>query len=133
MIPSVYAIQSPMLINVTCILTDYKPYYNCDIPLVIVIFDQRYPPEWMWETDTWVEQDQDAEECCWFGQAYWEQPVPENWDTFTILNITEFSMIVLGNTYNQTGMGTYDLKEYWTPLTHEIEHIKCRCTWHPRT
>ena len=122
---SVFAVQTPIIFDVTCTMTDYEPYYDCRQPLFIVVFDQRHPPDWNWWNDTWSEQNPDEGEKYSLGTAYWNQ--------FIIYNGTitkKFNMIVLGYTHGEKGAGqSYDGEEL-TPLVHEIKHIKCKCRWH---
>jgi len=125
---NVYALHNVIDFQVMCDLTDYEPYYNCDRPLLFIVFDQRYPPEWDWKTNLWVEQ-KPEDENKFFGQAYWNQYILAEFNNGT--DSIKFNMIVLGNTYDQKGIGKYDNEENLSPLTHEIKHIKCKCKWHP--
>lgn len=124
---SVFSLTEEVMFDITCDLTNYAPYYDCSTPLVLIVFDMRYPLEWDYKTNEWYEQN--FTNGLSYGMAYWNQYVPAELNNGTQSNI--FSMIVLGNTYNQTGIGKYDAEENLTPLTHEIKHITCKCRWHP--
>ncbi len=123
---SVFAYHSPLVFDIICDLTNYAPFYDCDTALVLIVFDVRYPFEWNYKTNKWYEQN--FTEGTSYASAYWNQYIPAEFNNET--DSQRFSMIVLGNTYNQTGIGKYD-DENLTPLTHEIKHIKCKCKWHP--
>ena len=75
LIPSAYAIQQPIVADATCLLIDVAPYYDCNEILLIVVFDQKYPPRYNWVQDSWYEQDPDTES---LGSAYRYMPIPDN-------------------------------------------------------
>lgn len=128
--PLANALQQPIIADVTCLLTNVAPYYDCSEVLLIVVFDQTFPPRYNWIEDRFYAQDlNDPDIDPAYAIAYRHMPIPRDgsWDN---QSYTQFFMIILGNEYNTPNLGKYD-KGDMTPFEHEIKHIKCDCSWHP--
>lgn len=123
-----FAGHEPIIGQLACNLIWYPPYYDCREVLVILVFDQRYPPYYNSDTDTFFQQSTDEDRD--LANAYFNVPNPTNSSWINIGNKTKFNMIILGDTYKDTGVSRFDAPHH-TPVWHEIKHIMCLCGWHP--
>lgn len=130
MVIPVYAIQEPLVLDATCTLILLEPYYDCSRPLFIIMFDQEFPPKYDNTNDTWYEQELTDEECCSYGTSYRNMVMPNHWDNPA--RYKHFDMIVVGYMQDQKNVGKYDINKNMTVLQHELQHIKCKCTWHAK-
>lgn len=107
-----------------CTPTEIEPYYDCDEPTFIVIWDVLHPPQYNYTNDSFYINKTSTH----LAAATYNIPhTPTVADNFSRYNVINF-----GYTYNETGLGKYDEPEV-TVVAHEIRHIKCKCTWHPES
>ena len=105
-----------------CSPTEITPYYNCDEPTFLVLWDVQIPPRYNWNNDIFYFHDNST----YLASTVYNIPhEPTVADNFTMYNV-----IILGNTHSEMNVGEYD-EPGVTPLAHEIRHVKCKCTWHP--
>ena len=116
---------SAIYAEVNCSPTDWYPFYNCDEPLFIIVWDMRYPPHYNTTSDTfYIHENSTA-----LGLATYDiEREPSDW-----FNYSSYNMITVGNTYAKIDYGRYDNGTGMSVFQHEVQHIICKCTWHPRT
>ena len=117
-------LRIPWYTSVSCTWSAFYPFYNCDQPLFIVIFDERNPPRYNITADRWMSQDPDEPALAY---AYYNKKVPVNATWFK--GADTFDLIILGQSYNWYGVNKDP--EHHSVLWHEIRHIICSCNFHP--
>ena len=128
LVPITYAdhLRDPWFAEASCTWSANYPFWDCSEPLIILIFDERNPPRYNITSDRFIPQKESEPALAY---AYYNKEVPEN-GTLYLKGFKTFDLIILGNTYNETGINDMD-EEYHTTLWHEIRHIKCSCNFHP--
>ena len=107
-----------------CSPTEISPFYNCNEPTYLVIWDMLHPPNYNSTSDSFYIRD-NATHLASTVYNISHEPTIEN-------NFSVYNVISLGNTHAEQGAGKYD--DPWTTSTaHEIRHVKCKCLWHPST
>jgi len=126
MVPIAYAdhLRMPYFASVSCTWMAFYPFYDCNQPLIILIFDERNPPRYNLTSDRFIPQEEDEPALAY---AYYNKEVPLNATWFG--EYDTFDLIILGYSYNWYGVN--DDPEYHSVLWHEIRHIICSCNFHP--
>jgi len=106
----------------TCTPTDNDVGYTCEEKTKYFIFDSVHVPRYN-STDNSFYIDEDRLDSLGAATYYDGMGGLPFFDDVT-------SVIVLGDTHGGPGQGKYD-EDWKTPLMHEIQHVKCKCSWHP--
>ena len=110
--------------EVNCTPTDWYPYYNCNEPLFVILWDVRYPPHYNSTSDTFYINSTNTSLGLATRNISYEPTLNFNYSTYNVISV--------GNTQQKLGYGDYD-SPGMSVFQHEIKHIVCKCSWHPRT
>ena len=112
--------------QVQCSLISEEPYYDCSQPLIITVFDTKFPPLYNVTTNEWYLQPDNGPH--YLAYAYYniindaaiKMGLVYGFDAIVLGNMT-MSWITEGGNANET------------MLAHEIRHVICECDFHPET